>query len=217
MPELYKLRVVLCGVSPLVLWQLLIASETSVAELHEILLLAFDWSGEHLHRFRIHGRDYGIAQLGGTVFDEDARKVPLSRFRLHCGERFRYEYDFTTGWGLDVRLEQVLPWDPKFSGPVCTGGRVAAPPEDCAGTTDYLEWMDRHRRDLPLEDLAFFGATLQRFIDSGGNRGVLGDLVELREALERVTDYQNFQPDRFDRREANRRLQAGWRDRRVQP
>jgi hypothetical protein len=21
--------------------------------------------------------------------------VPLSRFRLHCGERFRYEYDFT--------------------------------------------------------------------------------------------------------------------------
>lgn len=121
MPELYQLRVVLCGVSPLVLRHLLIANETSVAELHEILLLAFDWSGEHLHRFRIHGRDYGIAQLGGIVFDEDARKVPLSRFRLHCGERFRYEYDFTAGWALDVRLEQVRPWDPKFSGPVCTG------------------------------------------------------------------------------------------------
>lgn len=206
----------LCGVSPLVVRHLLIASETSVAELHEILLLAFDWSGEHLHRFHIHGRDYGVAQLGGIVFDEDARNIPLSQFRLHCGERFRSDYDFTAGWALDVRLDQVHPWDPKFSGPVCLGGRRAAPPEDCAGTTDYLEWMDQHRRDLPLEELTVLGDALQRFVDSGGNRGVLGDLVELRGALERVTEYQNFQPDRFDRREANHRLQASWRDRRVQ-
>jgi hypothetical protein len=35
---------------------LLITSETSIAQLHEILQQAFDWSGEHLHRFRIHGR-----------------------------------------------------------------------------------------------------------------------------------------------------------------
>jgi Plasmid pRiA4b ORF-3-like protein len=91
MAELYQLRVVLCDVSPLVWRRLLIASETSVAELHEILQLAFDWSGMHLHRFRIHGKDYGIPQPGGISFDEDARQVPLSRFRLHCGERFRYE------------------------------------------------------------------------------------------------------------------------------
>lgn len=77
--------------------------------------------------------------------------------------------------------------------------------------------MDQHRRDLPLEELAFLDDALQRFVDSGGNRGVLGDLVELREALERVTVYQNFQPDRFDRREANRQFQASWRGRRVQP
>ena len=57
----------------------MIASESSVGELHEILRLAFDWSGEHLHRFRIRGRDYGTAQLGGLIFDEDARKVPLAR------------------------------------------------------------------------------------------------------------------------------------------
>lgn len=210
---LYQLRVVLRGVSPLVLRQLPVASETSVAEFHEILLLAFDWSGEHLHRFRIHGRDYGTARLGGLVFDEDARKVPLSRFRLPCGERFRYEYDFTAGWTLDVRLEQVLPWDPKVSVPVCTAGRRAAPPEDCARATNYLEWMDRHRRDLPLEDLAILADAMQRFLDSGGNRGAMGNLAELREALESVTVYRHLQPDRLDRRETNRRLQASWQDR----
>lgn len=46
---IYQFRVVLCGVSPLVWRRLLVASDTSIAELHEILQSAFDWSGEHLH------------------------------------------------------------------------------------------------------------------------------------------------------------------------
>src|SRR5271157_5070472 len=82
---IYQLRVVLCGVSPLVWRRLLVVSTTSIAELHEILQNAFGWSGEHLHRFLIHGAAYGIPSLGGIVFREDARRVPLSRFRLHCG------------------------------------------------------------------------------------------------------------------------------------
>jgi hypothetical protein len=40
---------------------------------------------------------------------EDARRVPLFRFPLHCGERFRYEHDFTADWKLDIRPERVLP------------------------------------------------------------------------------------------------------------
>jgi hypothetical protein len=59
-PAIYQLRVVLCGVSPLVWRRLLVASETSLAKLHEILQTAFDWSGEHLHRFLIHGAAYGM-------------------------------------------------------------------------------------------------------------------------------------------------------------
>ena len=50
---IYQLRAALCGVSPLVWRRLLVISETSLAELHEILQNAFDWSGEHLHRFLI--------------------------------------------------------------------------------------------------------------------------------------------------------------------
>jgi hypothetical protein len=91
---------VLCGVSPLVWRRLFVPNETSLAELHGILQTAFDWSGEHLHRFLIHGRAYGILYLGGIVLREDARRVPLSRFRLHCGERFLCEYDFTADWNM---------------------------------------------------------------------------------------------------------------------
>ena len=131
------------------------------------------------------------------VFREDARKVPLSRFRLHCGERFRYEYDFTADWKLDVRLERVLPFDPKRALPSCIGGSRAAPPEDCAGTLDYLKRLDWYRSQLPLEELNLMAEAMQRFLDSDGNRQAIGDLDELREAIDRVEAYQDFQPERF--------------------
>jgi hypothetical protein len=151
------------------------------------------------------------------MFDEDARQVPLSRFCFHLGERFRYEYDFTAGWRLDIRLEQILPVEPARSTPTCTGGRRAAPPDGCAGARDYLERLDQHRRDLPLNDLAFMANTIQRLLDSGGDPKTIGDVAELREAMDRVSAYQEFQPDRFNRREANRWLWALAQDREVRP
>ena len=48
---IYQLRVVLRGVSPLVWRRLLLASDTSLAQLREILQRAFAWSDDHLHRF----------------------------------------------------------------------------------------------------------------------------------------------------------------------
>jgi hypothetical protein len=50
-----------------------VISETSLAELHEILQSAFDCSGEHLHRFLIHGAAYGVPCLGGITFRDDAK------------------------------------------------------------------------------------------------------------------------------------------------
>ncbi len=210
---IYQFRIVLCGVSPLVWRRLLVTSETSLAELHHTLTIVFDWSGEHLHRFRIHGRDYGIPQCGGIVFDEDARRVPLSRFRLHCGERFRYEYDFTADWKLDIRLEKVLPFDPRSPIPLCTAGKRAAPPEHCCGARDYLERLDRHR--YPFGAAAVLAETVQRLLHLEGDRKAIGDLDELREAMERVEAYEKLQPDRFERRQLNRQLRGISRE--VQP
>jgi Plasmid pRiA4b ORF-3-like protein len=207
---------VLCGVSPLVWRRLLVISETSLAELHEILRSAFDWSGEHLHRFLIHGAAYGVPCLGGITFRDDAKRVPLSRFRLHYGERFRYEYDFTAAWKLDVRLERALPFNPDRALASCIGGSRAAPPEDCAGSLDYLKRLDWHRSHLPLEALNLMAEAVQRFLDSDGDPPAIGDLDELREAIDRVEAYQDFQPDRFDRRALNRQLRLLAQDREVQ-
>jgi hypothetical protein len=93
---------------------LLISIEIAIAQLHQYIQVSIGWSEEHLHRFRVHGKDYGIAYLGGISFDDDPHQVPLSHFRLHPRESFRYEYDFTANWRVDIRLEEILPQDQRF-------------------------------------------------------------------------------------------------------
>jgi hypothetical protein len=68
---IYQLRMVLTGISPIIWRRLLVSSETTIAQLHQYMQVSFNWSGEHLHRFRVHGNDYGMAYLGGMSFDDD--------------------------------------------------------------------------------------------------------------------------------------------------
>ena len=55
LPSVYQLRVVVHGVSPLIWRQLLIPADTTIADLHAVLQVAFGWTGAHLHRFVVHG------------------------------------------------------------------------------------------------------------------------------------------------------------------
>jgi hypothetical protein len=131
-PVVYQLRIVLRGISPLIWRRLLVRSDTTVADLHQTLQVAFGWSNEHLHRFVIQGRLYGDDSLF------DSRRVRLADLGLRLRERFVYQYDFFDGWQHDVRLEQILPLNrPRY--PVCIGGRRAAPPEDCGGPWAFLQ------------------------------------------------------------------------------
>ncbi len=80
-PSLYQLRVVLHGISPLIWRRLLVPAATSVAELHTILQTAFGWGDEHLHRFVVHGTEYGVDHLGGPFRDSILAITVVSRTR----------------------------------------------------------------------------------------------------------------------------------------
>jgi hypothetical protein len=61
---IYQLRLMLAGVSPMIWRRLLVSSGTNIVQLHEYIQIAFDWTAEHLHRFHLDGKDYGIAYRG---------------------------------------------------------------------------------------------------------------------------------------------------------
>jgi hypothetical protein len=110
-PVVYQLRVVLRSISPLICRCLLIRSDSTVADLHRTLQIAFGWSDEHLHRFVIQGR------LCDTDSVFDSRRIRLADLGLRLRERFLYEYDFFDSWQHDVQLEQVMPLArPRYSG-----------------------------------------------------------------------------------------------------
>jgi hypothetical protein len=201
--NIYQLRIVLRGISPLIWRRVLVSSETTLAHLHAILQILFAWSDEHLHSFSIHGKEYGSSGVSTCG-------VRLRDLCLHRGERFRYVYDFGAFWECDVRLEALLPLAPRRVSPVCTGGKGATPPEDCRGAWGYLERLDQHRLYPPLEAMGVVAKAISTLLEADPQAAVreaLGDLEEFREAVDCLDAYQQFRPDRFDRHAVNTHLQ----------
>ena len=102
----------------------------------------------------------------------------LTRFALRVRERFLYEYDFTDGWQLEVRVEAILPLKSRRTYPVCLAGKRAAPPEECGGPWAYLRlrpWL-QHRAVATL--VAFGEALLTAHRDGRPPEALLEDLEE---------------------------------------
>jgi len=50
------------------LWRrFLVRSDSTLADLHVVLQISFDWTDFHLHRFRIRKKDYAVPRLGGLA------------------------------------------------------------------------------------------------------------------------------------------------------
>ena len=208
-PNVYQFRVVVQGISPLIWRRLLLHSDTSLAILHATLQIIFAWSDVHLHCFYIHGKAYGCARVGGPSFEDDPRQVPLGQLRLHRGERFTYVYNFIDHWVCDLRLEAIVPLDPRRVYPVCTGGKRAGPPEDGGGAWADLQRVDQHH--IPLEAMAILATALERLLkadDQTTIRQVMGDRDTFRDAVDQLDAYLEFRPEHFDRRDVNAQLCA---------
>jgi hypothetical protein len=170
----YQLRVVLAGISPLIWRRLLVTGQTTIAGLHKVLQTVFGWSDEHLHRFVVHGCEYGLWRPGSCGFSHDAHTVTLARFGLREGERFTYEYDFFDAWRHDIRVEKILTAQPSHRYPVCTSGARAAPPEDCGGPQAFLALRQEHSTYAIAVRMA---ALLAPLLDEPDSERVVGDYL----------------------------------------
>lgn len=202
--SIYQLRIVLRGISPLIWRRVLVPRDTTLTYLHAILQILFAWSDEHVHSFYVHGREYGSTGA-------QTSQVLLRDLCLHRGEQCRYVYDFGAYWECDIRLEALLPLAPRHVYPVCIGGKRAAPSEDCRGAWGYLERLDQHRLHPPLEAMGVVAEAISTLLATDPQisiRAALGELDDLREAVDCLAEYQAFQPDAFDRGAINTQLHS---------
>jgi hypothetical protein len=194
-PVVHQMRVFLRGVSPMVWRRLLVRSDSTVADLHYTLQIAFGWSDSHLNCFRIHGKEFGVHQSGGPYFDEDPEKVHLADFGFRHREWFLYEYDFTAHWVHEIRVEQAFDLESKRNYPICLDGRRSAPPEDCGGRRAFLDG----RREAPWRAHQL----LQAIAESVRQQ----DTDALEDYIEDIPDHRKWlMLEQFDRRRANDRL-----------
>jgi hypothetical protein len=190
--EVYQLRIWIRQISPQIWRRLLVQSDSTIAELHDILQIAFGWTDDHLHQFLIRGKPYGIGRVGGMSFDDNPHQVRLSDFHFRWKEVWVYEYDLTDWWQHELRLEQVLPLDPAKRYPLCVAGKRRGPIEGCGGAFAFMALQDEYPLWKVLPQFA------QLLLDHRD------DLDEYREELRHLA-YWVVRED-FDRQAVNHRL-----------
>ena len=142
--RIYQIKVTLEGSKPPVWRRLLVRSDITLADLHDIIQAAFGWWDYHLHQFIVGGTHYGVPDPDYLDYVDmhDEQDVTLSQIATGEGFKFRYEYDFGDSWLHQVLLEKVLPPEPDQNYPLCVKGRRARPPEDVGGIGGYYYFLE---------------------------------------------------------------------------
>ncbi|HEU5149603.1 MAG TPA: DUF6398 domain-containing protein [Iamia sp.] len=140
-PTRHRLKVTLQDIRPPIWRRLEVDSATTLAELHDVLQVAFGWSDSHLHAFTVGDRSFVPAPMvdewspwGAPATDEATVTVADV---LAPGVAATYTYDFGDGWEHTIEVEATASDGADVDLPRCTGGRRAGPPEDVGGAWGY--------------------------------------------------------------------------------
>ncbi len=151
-----RIKVTLQGIRPQIWRRLEVLTAISLAGLHDILQTAFDWTNSHLHQFHVGHQRFGLID---DEFDDESADERLARLDqlLPMYDRLLYEYDFGDSWMHLIAVEKTFERETGVSYPRCTGGKRAAPPEDCGGPWGYADFLkslsdpDHEEHDSMLE------------------------------------------------------------------
>ncbi len=151
---IYQFKVTLKNVGMPVWRRLLIERDTTFAELHQILMIAFDWEDAHLHDFVVKktngekpffevriGQKEAVDEdesdffwAASSYYDDMAShsqsEERLSDWFIQEKDRVLYTYDFGDDWEHDIVLEKILEKDATIDYPICVKAKNDTPPED---------------------------------------------------------------------------------------
>jgi hypothetical protein len=174
-----RIKVTLAGIRPPIWRRLLVHEDTRLSRMHSIIQEAMGWDDYHLHLFACGHDIYepsNAEDFDSAPEGEDEALVTLGSVLPAPKRKCKYVYDFGDDWVHEILLEERLPADARGY-PRCIKGRRTCPPEDCGGPWRYESLLE------VLQDPAH---------------------PQHQEVREWVGD--DFDPERFDLEEVNRRL-----------
>lgn len=137
---IYQIKVTLRGAKPPIWRRLEVAGDITLAALHDALQASFEWDYSHLHVFSTPYGEFGMPD--NELGYRSERAVTLEQVAASVGSRIKYTYDFGDDWEHEIQVEKIIDRDPNATYPRCTGGRRAAPPEDCGGVWGYMDLIE---------------------------------------------------------------------------
>ncbi len=145
MLNIYTIKIALRGVSPMIWRRLRISGCTSLAQFHHVIQIAMGWDDDHLHKFRIYGKEYGIHYPGGAFYSDDPNDVRIDDYEFEPEDRFIYTYNYFHNLVHDIRVESMVHFDESDWVPDCIGGNRLtdrdswSPPELPFDSVDSVE------------------------------------------------------------------------------
>jgi len=144
--EIYQLKVTLRYTKPPIWRRLLVPAGLTLEGLHDILQAAMGWTDSHLHEFRVGQKRFGKPDPEDQLMDlpavSDESTAHLFMVLGKAGVKAVYNYDFGDSWEHAIVVEKVLPPEAGVAYPICVGGKLHCPPEDCGGIPGYYDLLD---------------------------------------------------------------------------
>jgi pRiA4b ORF-3-like protein len=158
--SMHRLTVSLPRLLPPTRRQVEVPSDLTLAGLHEVIQVLFDWDGDHLYEFVVGRRRYADPYYLDACEDDD---VPLAEVAGRAGKVISYTYDLGACWEHRIVVEAV---EPALAGTCylrCVAGVGPHPAEydgDRARRFD-LKALNKQLAKLPLQRKAPASAPAQ--------------------------------------------------------
>jgi len=139
--NIYQIKITLDHVKPAIWRRMLVAGDTKLGKLHDIVQAVMGWDDCHLHEFIIGHDHYGTPDADAPQDLKSEHRITLEKI-VNQGDKFIYEYDFGDGWRHTLKIEKVLPAEKDQRYPRCLAGECACPPEDSGGIPGYMRMLE---------------------------------------------------------------------------
>ena len=153
--SIYQLKITLQGSKPAIWRRLQVKSNITLEKLHRIFQIVMGWDDYHLHQFIIDRIYYGIPDPDFDLEVINERRIKLDSVVTREKYSFIYEYDFGDSWEHKIVVEKIMSPEAGVKYPICIGGKLACPPEDCGGIWGYSDLLKtiQDQNDPEYEDM----------------------------------------------------------------